>query len=65
MRPEKPAYTIGQRVQLPYFNGAPRGVIEDVLAADTTYWYKIRIDRGGYATPGETWVQAEPERKTD
>jgi len=60
MRPEKPANTIGQRVYLPWFAGAPRGEVVDVLAADTTYWYKIKLDDGRTKTPGETWVQPEP-----
>lgn len=58
-RPEKPAYSVGQRVQL-QFDGGPCGVVLEVLAADTTYWYRIKLDDGRTKTPGEFWVQPEP-----
>ncbi len=61
---QAPQYTIGQRVQL-QFDGEPLGTIENVLRADTTYWYRIRLDQGGYKTPGEVWVKPAPEETTD
>ena len=57
---QPPQYIIGQRVQL-QFDGGPLGTIEQVLKADTTYWYRIRLDRGDIRTPGEAWLKPAPE----
>jgi hypothetical protein len=59
-RPPKPAYAVGQRVQL-QFDGGPIGTIREVLAADTTYWYRIKLDDSRTKTPGEQWLEPAPE----
>ena len=60
IRPERPAYAVGERVQLRSFAGAPIGTVIEILAADTTYWYRIRLDDGRTKTPGEVWVSPAP-----
>lgn len=60
---KRSAYVVGQRVQL-QFDGGPIGIVREILAADTTYWYRIGLDDGQTKTTGECWlqpVQGEPE----
>lgn len=59
-RPEKPRFAVGQRVQMQAYGG-PIGTIREILAADTTYWYRIKLDNGQTITPGEQWLEPESE----
>ncbi len=63
-RPEKPKFSVGQRVQMQAYGG-PIGTIWEILAADTTYWYRIKLDNGRTITPGEQWLKPAPETETN